>query len=43
MGNLDASRLGSQDYVRMQWMMLQQDEPEDYVIATESNTLFESS
>jgi GDPmannose 4,6-dehydratase len=35
-GNLDALRDWghSKDYVRMQWMMLQQDEPEDYVIAT---------
>ncbi len=24
----------AKDYVRMQWMMLQQDKPEDYVIAT---------
>ena len=24
----------AKDYVRMQWMMLQQDQPEDYVIAT---------
>jgi GDPmannose 4,6-dehydratase len=24
----------AKDYVRMQWMMLQQDEPEDFVIAT---------
>ena len=36
MGNLDALRDWghAQDYVRMQWMMLQQDQPEDYVIAT---------
>ncbi|MGU3494635.1 GDP-mannose 4,6-dehydratase [Xanthobacteraceae bacterium A53D] len=36
MGNLDALRDWGHaaDYVRMQWMMLQQDEPEDYVIAT---------
>ncbi|MDM0045150.1 GDP-mannose 4,6-dehydratase [Variovorax dokdonensis] len=36
MGNLDALRDWghAQDYVRMQWMMLQQDEPKDYVIAT---------
>ena len=36
MGNLDALRDWghAQDYVRMQWMMLQQDKPEDYVIAT---------
>lgn len=36
MGNLDALRDWghAKDYVRMQWMMLQQDTPEDYVIAT---------
>ena len=36
LGNLDAKRDWghAKDYVRMQWMMLQQDEPEDYVIAT---------
>ncbi|TYB83283.1 GDP-mannose 4,6-dehydratase [Maritimibacter fusiformis] len=36
MGNLDALRDWghARDYVRMQWLMLQQDEPEDYVIAT---------
>ena len=36
MGNIDALRDWghAKDYVRMQWMMLQQDEPEDYVIAT---------
>lgn len=36
MGNLDALRDWghAKDYVRMQWMMLQQDEPRDYVIAT---------
>jgi len=36
MGNLDALRDWghAKDYVRMQWMMLQQDEPKDYVIAT---------
>ena len=35
-GNLDARRDWghAKDYVRMQWMMLQQDTPEDYVIAT---------
>ncbi|KZK74431.1 MAG: GDP-mannose 4,6-dehydratase [Pelodictyon luteolum] len=35
-GNLDAKRDWghAKDYVRMQWMMLQQDEPKDYVIAT---------
>ena len=36
MGNLDALRDWghAKDYVRMQWMMLQQDTPKDYVIAT---------
>ena len=36
MGNIDALRDWghAKDYVRMQWMMLQQDHPEDYVIAT---------
>ena len=36
MGNLDAMRDWghAKDYVEMQWRMLQQDEPEDYVIAT---------
>lgn len=36
LGNLDALRDWghAKDYVRMQWMMLQQDEAEDYVIAT---------
>ncbi|NVK00841.1 MAG: GDP-mannose 4,6-dehydratase [Oceanospirillaceae bacterium] len=36
MGNMDSLRDWghAKDYVRMQWMMLQQDEPEDYVIAT---------
>ena len=36
MGNIDALRDWghARDYVRMQWLMLQQDSPEDYVIAT---------
>lgn len=36
LGNMDALRDWghAKDYVRMQWMMLQQDTPEDYVIAT---------
>ncbi|MCE3271464.1 MAG: GDP-mannose 4,6-dehydratase [Ramlibacter sp.] len=36
MGNIDALRDWghAKDYVRMQWMMLQQDKPQDYVIAT---------
>ena len=35
-GNLDALRDWghARDYVEMQWLMLQQDEPEDFVIAT---------
>ena len=35
-GNLNARRDWghARDYVRMQWMMLQQEEPEDFVIAT---------
>ena len=36
MGNLDALRDWghARDYVEMQWLMLQQDQPEDFVIAT---------
>jgi len=36
LGNLDARRDWghTKDYVRMQWMMLQQEHPEDFVIAT---------
>ena len=36
MGNLDALRDWghARDYVEMQWRMLQQDQPEDFVIAT---------
>ena len=36
MGNMDALRDWghAKDYVRMQWMMLQQEQPEDFVIAT---------
>jgi GDPmannose 4,6-dehydratase len=36
MGNLDAMRDWghAKDYVRMQWMMLQQETPDDFVIAT---------
>ena len=36
MGNIDSLRDWghAHDYVRMQWMMLQQDQPEDFVIAT---------
>jgi GDPmannose 4,6-dehydratase len=38
MGNLDALRDWghAKDYVRMQWMMLQQAQPDDFVIATGS-------
>ncbi len=36
LGNLDAKRDWghAKDYVEMQWLMLQQDEPQDFVIAT---------
>lgn len=36
LGNMDAKRDWghARDYVRMMWLMLQQDRPEDYVIAT---------
>ncbi len=36
MGNLDALRDWghAKDYVEMQWLMLQQDKPDDFVIAT---------
>lgn len=36
LGNLDAKRDWghAREYVEMQWLMLQQDEPDDYVIAT---------
>ena len=36
LGNLNAQRDWghAQDYVEMQWLMLQQDQPDDYVIAT---------
>ncbi len=36
LGNLDSKRDWghAQDYVKMQWLMLQQDEPEDYCIST---------
>lgn len=36
MGNMDALRDWghAKDYVRMQWMMLQQEQPEDFIIAT---------
>lgn len=40
LGNLDAERDWghARDYVEMQWLMLQQDEPDDYVIATGRTT-----
>ena len=36
MGNMDSLRDWghAKDYVRMQWLMLQQDQPDDFVIAT---------
>ena len=36
MGNIDAKRDWghAKDYVRMQWLMLQQEKPKDYVIAS---------
>lgn len=39
LGNLDAKRDWgySPDYVRAMWMMLQQDKPDDYVVATEQS------
>ena len=42
LGNLDAKRDWghAKDYVKGMWLMLQQDEPEDYVLATgETNTV----
>ena len=44
LGNIDAKRDWghSKDYVKAMWMMLQQDKPEDYVIATnETHTIRE--
>jgi GDPmannose 4,6-dehydratase len=40
LGNIDAKRDWghSKDYVRAMWMMVQQDEPDDYVIATGRTT-----
>jgi GDPmannose 4,6-dehydratase len=39
LGNLDAKRDWghAKDYIEMQWLMLQQDEPEDYCIASGKN------
>ena len=44
LGNLDAKRDWgySPDYVKSMWMMLQHDEPDDYVIATEQNIQYET-
>ena len=44
MGNINALRDWghAKDYVRMQWMMLQQEEAKDYVIATGKQHLQES-
>jgi GDPmannose 4,6-dehydratase len=41
LGNLDAKRDWghAKDYVRMMWLILQADEPEDWVIATGQTTL----
>jgi GDPmannose 4,6-dehydratase len=40
LGNLDAKRDWghARDYVRAMWLMLQQDEPDDFVVATGRNT-----
>ena len=40
MGNIDSLRDWghAKDYVEMQWMMLQQEQPEDYVISTGKQT-----
>ena len=40
MGNLDSQRDWghAKDYVRMMWMILQAEEPEDWVIATGKTT-----
>jgi len=38
LGNLNAPRLGhAADYVRAMWLMLQQDSPDDFVVATGAN------
>ncbi len=41
MGNLDAKRDWghAKDYVQAMWLMLQQNKPEDYVIATGVTTV----
>jgi GDPmannose 4,6-dehydratase len=40
LGNLDSSRDWgyAKDYVEMMWLMLQQEQPDEYVIATGRNT-----
>jgi GDPmannose 4,6-dehydratase len=40
LGNLEAKRdwRHARDYIRAMWLMLQQDEPDDYVVATGRNT-----
>ena len=45
MGNLDAQRDWghAKDYVQMQWLMLQQEKPEDYVIASGEMKVYENS
>ena len=42
MGNLDSKRDWghARDYVQMQWLMLQQTKPDDFVIATGHRQLF---
>ena len=39
MGNIDSLRDWghARDYIEMQWLMLQQESPDDYVIATGQN------
>ena len=41
MGNIDSLRDWghAEDYVEMQWLMLQQEKPEDYVIATRQESV----
>ena len=45
MGNLDSLRDWghARDYVEMQWLMLQQEKPEDFVIATGRQGVFDPS
>ena len=40
MGNMDALRDWghAKDYVEMQWLMLQQDKPEDFIISSGKQT-----